>query len=165
MVGFSAQLYEALSKQKQRMEQAWIADTEERRARRARMQAANANKHPLEADAESSASAAKRQRLEVEAGNADGRGGVIVDVSQFAIEPVIDAVMAGLTVVSDDLLNRAFDNARAAILENAPDAVRVLAPSLFKDEPKVEEEEVVNPLDMELDDEDLLVRSNKFTLR
>lgn len=138
------------------MEQAWIADTEERRARRARMQA-SAGKHPLEADAESSTGAAKRQRLEVLPGSGDGRGGVFVDVSQFALEPVVDAVMTGLTVVTDDLLNRAFENARTAILENAPDAVRVLAPALFKDEPKIEEEEIVNPLDMELDDEDLLV--------
>lgn len=156
LVGFSAQLHDALSRQKQRMEQAWIADTEERRARRARM-ASGSLKHPLEAEAESSTGAAKRARLEVMPGTGDGRGGLNVDVSQFALEPVVEAVMAGLSVVTDDLLVRAFENARAAILENAPDAVRVLAPSLFKEDVKVEEEAIVNPLDMELDDEELLV--------
>jgi symplekin len=110
-------------------------------------------------DAESSGaggSAAKRRRLEVLPGSGDGRGGVIVDVSQFAVEPVVDVVMAGLSAVSDQLLKQAFDNARTAILENAPDAVRVLAPSLFTEQPK-EEEAIVNPLDMELDDDELLM--------
>lgn len=154
-VGYSAQLQDALSRQKQRMEQAWTDDSENRRARRAYIAA---GKHLLD-DAESSSSANKRARLEVKPGTGDGRSGVVVDVSQFALEPVIDAVIAGLSAASDDLLSRAFENARQAITNNAPDAMQVLAPSLFPpDQVKQElEDEVLNPLDMDLDDEELLM--------
>lgn len=135
------------------MEIAYADDMEERRQRRANLAA---GKHPLEAEAESSAGAAKRARIDVQPGSADGKGRVIVDVSQFALEPVIEAVMRGLEVISDEVLNRAFDSARQAILDDDPAAVQALAPSLFGEDVKLEDE-VLNPLDMDLDDDDELL--------
>lgn len=135
------------------MEMAYAADMEERRQRRANLAS---GKHPLEADAESSAGAAKRARLEVQTGSADGKGRVLVDVSQYALEPVIEAVMRGLEVISDEVLGRAFENARQAILDDDPDAVHSLAPALFGDDVKLEDV-VLNPLDMDLDDDELLM--------
>lgn len=154
LVGFSAQLHDALNRQKQRMELAYAADMEERRQRRANLAS---GKHPLEADAESSAGAAKRARLDVQPGSADGKGSVIVDVSQFDVEAVIEAVMRGLEVISDEALNQAFDHARQAILDDDPAAVQVLASCLFTEDVKAEEDVVLNPLDMDLDDDELLM--------
>jgi symplekin len=134
------------------MELAYAADMEERRQRRANLAS---GKHPLEADAESST--AKRARLDVHPGSGDGKGRVMVDVSQFALEPVIDVVMRGLEVISDEMLARAFDNARQAIQSNDPDAVPVLAPCLLGEDVKLEEDVVLDPLAMELDDDELLM--------
>lgn len=142
-----------MDRQKLRMEQAWAADAEERRRRRAQLAS---GKHPLEAEAESSAVAAKRARLEVPLGPADGKAAVMIDVSQFEVEPVIDTVMGVLTAISAEALNRAFENAKKAILEDSPDAVDVLAPALFANDVK-REAGLVNPLDIALDDEDLIV--------
>ncbi|BEI87101.1 hypothetical protein CcaverHIS002_0704470 [Cutaneotrichosporon cavernicola] len=152
LVGFSAQLHDALSRQKQRMELAYAADMEERRQRRAKLAS---GKHPLEADAESST--AKRARLDVQPGSGDGKGRVMVDVSQFALEPVIDVVLHGLQAISDEMLVRAFDNAKQAIQDNDPDAVPVLASCLLGEDVKLEEDVVLNPLDMDLDDDELLM--------
>ncbi|TXT04952.1 hypothetical protein VHUM_04035 [Vanrija humicola] len=154
LVGFSAQLHEALGKQKHRMELAWQADAEARRARRARI-ASGAHKHALEPEAESSAGPSKRARLEVMPGTGDGRGAVLVDVSKLPLAPVLDAVMAGLGAVTDEFLNRAFENARQAIINEDPEAVTVLSHSLFKEgELKAEEDEVINPLDVDLEEDD-----------
>lgn len=125
---------------------------EERRQRRSNLAS---GKHPLEADAESST--VKRARLDVHTGSGDGKGRVMVDVSQFALEPVIEVVMRGLEVISDEMLARAFDNARQAIQDNDPDAVPVLAPCLLGEDVKLEEDVVLNPLDMDLDDDELLM--------
>ncbi|KAL1405143.1 hypothetical protein Q8F55_008768 [Vanrija albida] len=154
LVGFSAQLHEALSKQKHRMELAWQSDAEARRARRARI-ASGAAKHPLEPEAGSSAGPSKRARIEVMPGTGDGRGAILVDVSKLPLAPVVDAVMAGLAAVTDEFLNRAFENARQAIINEDPEAITVLSSSLFKEgELKAEEDEVINPLDVDLEDDD-----------
>lgn len=156
LVGFSAQLHDALARQKQRMEMAYAADADARRQRRANMAAARAGKHPLEAEAESSGSAAKRARMEVLLGNGDGRGSVLFDVSQLALEPVIDAVVAALAAAPDDFLTRACEQGRQAILDDHPDAVQALAPALLKADDR--EDAVVNPLEMlDDDDEELLL--------
>lgn len=156
LVGFSAQLHDALGRQKQRMEMAYAADADARRQRRANMAAARAGKHPLEAEAESSGSAAKRARMEVLLGSGDGKGSVMFDVSQLALEPVIDAVIAVLGAASDDFLTRACEQGRQAILDDHPDAVQALAPALLKTEDR--EDAIVNPLEMlDDDDEELLL--------
>lgn len=112
-------------------------------------------KHPLEA--ESSADGAKRARLDVQPGAAQGKG-VEVDVGQLPIESVIQAVMEGLEVVSLELLLKAFDNARRALIEETDDAQPLLASALgVFGEVKDEDEEILNPLDMDLEDEDDLL--------
>ncbi|GFZ47057.1 hypothetical protein JCM24511_04798 [Saitozyma sp. JCM 24511] len=157
LAAFIAQLNEALVRQKQRMEVAFVAEQTARKARKAAVpaQAQVLGKHPWEA--ESSAQAAKRARYEVQAGTMEGRG-VLFDVSTIPIEAVIDVVMEGLRVVSSEDLQRAFENARRALFEGRPDAAHVLALALgtgpgVKEE---EEEEVLNPLEMEMDDEELM---------
>lgn len=155
LVGFSAQLHDALGRQKQRMEMAYAADSDARRQRRANMAAARAGKHPLESEAESSGSAAKRARMEVLLGSGDGKGSVMFDVSQLALEPVIDAVVAALGAASDDFLTRACEAGRQAILDDHPDAVQALAPALLKADGR--EDAVVNPLEMLDDDDDELL--------
>jgi symplekin len=108
LAAFIAQLNEALVRQKQRMEVAFVSEQTARKARKAVLpaQAQVLGKHPGEA--ESSAQAAKRARYEVQAGTMEGRG-VVFDVSTFPIEAVIDVVMEGLQVVSSEDLQRAFE--------------------------------------------------------
>lgn len=108
LAAFIAQLNEALVRQKQRMEVAFVAEQTARKARKAAVpaQAQVLGKHPWEA--ESSAQAAKRARYEVQAGTMEGRG-VLFDVSTIPIEAVIDVVMEGLRVVSSEDLQRAFE--------------------------------------------------------
>jgi symplekin len=118
MVSFHAQLNEALIRQKQRMEQAFPSEHEERRRNR-RLRAEGAVeapgmqgvKHALEA--ESSADAAKRAKMETvpiphQAGSGIGRG-VEVDISRFPLEGVIEAVMSSLNAISADHLTRTME--------------------------------------------------------
>jgi hypothetical protein len=95
LAAFIAQLNEALVRQKQRMEVAFVSEQTARKARKAVLpaQAQVLGKHPGEA--ESSAQAAKRARYEVQAGTMERR--------------VIDVVMEGLQVVSSEDLQRAFE--------------------------------------------------------
>ncbi|WWD21274.1 hypothetical protein CI109_105758 [Kwoniella shandongensis] len=151
---FAAQLNDALVRQKQRMEAAFVAEQQARKDRKKGLK--QTLKHPMEA--ESSEQAAKRARLEVQPGVGLGRGPE-VDVTTFPVEAVIDAVMTGLEVVPLELLTRAFDNARRALAERTGDAIPLLATALgvVKEEVKEEDDdEILNPLDMDLDDEDLL---------
>lgn len=94
--------------------------------------------------------------MEVPLGPADGRATVMIDVSQFALEPVVDTVMSVLAAIPAESLTRAFDNAKKNILDESPDAVDVLARALLKEDVKVEDQ-IINPLDMALDDEELFV--------
>ncbi|KAK8844072.1 hypothetical protein IAR55_006866 [Kwoniella newhampshirensis] len=152
---FAAQLNDALVRQKQRMDIAFQAELQARKDRKKGLK--QTLKHPMEA--ESSEQAAKRARLEVQPGVGLGRGPE-VDVTTLPVEAVIDAVMTGLEVVPPDLLTRAFENARRALAENTGDAIPLMAAALgvIKEEVKDEdEEEIMNPLDMDLDDEDLLL--------
>ena len=49
-------------------------------------------------------------------------------------------------------------NIRQALVDNTPEAIQLLAPSFGVVPGQVkEEDEILNPLDMEMDDEDLLV--------
>jgi symplekin len=104
-VSYSAQINEALIRQKQRMEAAFTAEQAARKARRG-ASAQALGKHPMEA--ESSSQAAKRAKYEVQRGLLEGRG-IEFDVSTLQIETVIDVVMEGLGVISADDLRRAFD--------------------------------------------------------
>lgn len=108
---FNAQLNDALYRQKTRLEVAWASEQEARRLKKASTQPdpyAAGNKHPLEA--ESSAQAAKRARMEAFVMQGTGMGkGPEVDVSGFAIEAVVDVVMAGLAVVDVELMRAAFE--------------------------------------------------------
>ncbi|WWC72850.1 uncharacterized protein I206_106814 [Kwoniella pini CBS 10737] len=155
---FSARLNEALVRQKQRMESAFIAEAQARKERRK-----NKGKHAMdEPVAESSEQAQKRARLEMRSGTGVGKGPE-VDISQLPVEQVIDAVMEGLDVVSLELLNTAFENARQAIVNSSPEAIPLLASVLGVDkvEPKDEDlDEILNPLDMDLDDDDLLLEES-----
>ncbi|WRT69315.1 uncharacterized protein IL334_006299 [Kwoniella shivajii] len=151
---FSARLNEALVRQKQRMESAFVVEASTRKERR---KAKAPGKHAMEA--ESSEQAQKRARLEVQTGSGIGKGPE-VDISDIPVDKVIDAVMEGLDIVPIELLNVAFDNARRAITEGSINAIPVLASALglSKMEPKEEDfDEVLNPLDMDLDDDDLLL--------
>ena len=102
LAAFAAQLNDALVRQQARMDLLFARELEERKARRL---GAILGKHPSEA--ESSAQAAKRARLSVTAGRA-GKG-VEVDVSLMPLDSVIDAVLAGLEIMTEDLMLRAFD--------------------------------------------------------
>ncbi|WVR08835.1 hypothetical protein IAU60_005893 [Kwoniella sp. DSM 27419] len=154
---FAAQLNDALWRQKTRMNDAFAQEQSARKERRRVAKTHQPSKHGMEA--ESSEQAAKRARLEVNAGVGLGRGPE-VDISGMETDQVIEAVMAGLEAVSPDLLKRAFENARRALIEQTPEAIPLLAAALGVDkvEPKDEDfDEVLNPLDMDLDDEDLLM--------
>jgi symplekin len=111
---FSAQLNDALYRQKTRLEVAWAKEQEARRLKKASTQQdqfSSGTKHPLEA--ESSAQAAKRARMEAIVMQGSGTGkGPEVDVSGFAIETVVDVVMAGLAVVDAELMRVAFEVSR-----------------------------------------------------
>ncbi|WWC63751.1 uncharacterized protein I303_106356 [Kwoniella dejecticola CBS 10117] len=152
---FSARLNEALVRQKQRMESAFVAEAQARKERRR-----NKGKHLMdEPIAESSEQAQKRARLEIRSGSGVGSGPE-ADISQLPVETVIDAVMEGLDVVPLELLNTAFENARRALADNGPEALPLIASILgvVKVEPKEEDlDEILNPLDMDLDDDDLLL--------
>nr|XP_019049865.1 symplekin [Kwoniella bestiolae CBS 10118]OCF28795.1 symplekin [Kwoniella bestiolae CBS 10118] len=165
---FSARLNEALLRQKQRMEHAFATEASMRRERR---KAKTPGKHPMEVsenEAESSEQAQKRARLQVDLGIRPGTGrgkGLEVDVGDLPVESVIEAVMQGLEIVPLELLNGAFENARRAIIEGTPDAIPLLASVLgvgvTKVEPKEEDvDEILNPLDMDLDDDDLLLEGD-----
>ena len=118
MVSFHAQLNEALIRQKQRMEQAFPSEHEERRrSRRSRAEGAvetpgmQGVKHALEA--ESSADAAKRAKMETMAvphqpGSGSGKG-VEVDISRFPLEGVIEGVMNSLNAISVEQLTRTME--------------------------------------------------------
>lgn len=162
MRSFAAQLNEALVQQKQRMETAFISEQAERRARRQAPPPANPvlGKHPNEA--ESSAQAAKRARLGVQVGRLGGQG-PLVDVSTLPADGVIEAVMEALELVPLEAIQAAFENARRALQEGLPDAMDVLAVPLglqetgAKDEVKDQgDDEVLNPLDMDMEDDDLV---------
>lgn len=128
MVSFHAQLNEALGRQKQRMEQAFPAEHEERRRnRRLRVEggateptAMQGTKHTLEA--ESSADAVKRAKLETtaashRAGSGSGRG-VEVDISRFPLEAVIEGVMSSLNTISPEQLTQTMDVSAASDEQN-----------------------------------------------
>jgi len=110
MASFHAQLNEALIRQKQRMEQAFPLEQEERRQRRQRVQAVSAPpmsipapsglKHGLEP--ESSADAVKRARLDVNGARAPNRGEV--DITGLVLERIVDGVMSGLGAISMESL-------------------------------------------------------------
>ncbi|WVQ92978.1 hypothetical protein IAU59_000040 [Kwoniella sp. CBS 9459] len=175
---FAAQLNDALVRQKSRMEAAFVSEQTARRERRRAAKAAQPPKHPLDPGAsgtepESSEQAFKRAKIEsgeikidVQPGSGMGKGPE-VDISEIEVEKVIEAVMTGLEVVPMELLNDAFENARRNLAEGTPDAIPILAAALgvsaglsaAKGEPVKEEEfdEVLNPLDMDLDDDDLLL--------
>ncbi|CAD6567154.1 MAG: hypothetical protein TREMPRED_003351 [Tremellales sp. Tagirdzhanova-0007] len=153
--GAPHQLNDALVRQKQRMEIAMNEEQEARKSRRDVKPGLGIGKHMTEA--ESSAEGAKRARLEVNSSPSQGRGAE-VDVTSISVETVIDLVMAGLSAVSVDHLRW---NTRRALRESSADAVPLLATSLGVIKAEVTEDledEVLNPLDMEMDDEDLLVR-------
>ncbi|WVF65302.1 hypothetical protein IAT40_000026 [Kwoniella sp. CBS 6097] len=175
---FAAQLNDALVRQKSRMEAAFVAEQTARRERRRSAKVAQPAKHPMDPsvggiDAESSEQAFKRAKLEsggaridVQPGSGFGRGPE-VDISELEVDKVIEVVMAGLEVVPMELLNQAFENARRNLAEGTADAIPLLAAALgvstsvsaVKAEAVKEEEydEVLNPLDMDLDDDDLLL--------
>ncbi|OCF38750.1 symplekin, partial [Kwoniella heveanensis CBS 569] len=175
---FAAQLNDALVRQRSRMEAAFVAEQTARRERRRAAKAAQSAKHPMDnspsgVDPESSEQAHKRAKLEsegavlqVQPGPGAGKG-VEVDISGIEVDKVIEAVMAGLEVVPMELLDQAFENARRNLAEGTPDAIPVLAAALgistgvaaVKAEAVKEEDydEVLNPLDMDLDDDDLLL--------
>ncbi|WWC90959.1 uncharacterized protein L201_005897 [Kwoniella dendrophila CBS 6074] len=156
---FSARLNEALIRQKQRMEAAFTHEAQTRKERRKATKAPGKHQRDVEPEAESSQQAQKRARLEMKSGSGVGKGPE-VDISDIPLEQVIDAVMEGLEVVPLELLNIAFENAKKAIMEGSPDSIPLLASVLGvgKVEPKEEDlDEVLNPLDMDLDDDDLLL--------
>ena len=107
MLAFAPQMNDALIRQKQRMDLAFVAEQEARRLRReAAKVKQEASKHPMEA--ESSEQAAKRSRMEVGVGSGKGKGPEI-DASSYPLEAVVDAVMAGLNAVSAEALRATFD--------------------------------------------------------
>lgn len=114
---YSAQLNDALYRQKTRLEAAWAIEQEIKRQRKAAAgpEISTRGKHPLEP--ESSAQAAKRARHEgfVTQGNGKGKGPE-VDVSLYALDDVVDVVMAGLTVVDAELMRAAFDVSQIVIM-------------------------------------------------
>ncbi|ORX39335.1 Symplekin tight junction protein C terminal-domain-containing protein [Kockovaella imperatae] len=156
VIAFAAQLNDALIRQKQRMELAFVAEQEARKQRREEAKIKQeANKHSMEA--ESSEQAAKRARMESRAGSGMGKGPE-VDVSVYPLEAVVDAVMAGLHGIPPETLKMSFEVARQALAENSPDAIRLLAPALgAKEDDKDGDDEILNPLEMDMDDEDLLL--------
>lgn len=114
---FSAQLNDALYRQKSRLEIAWAVEQEAKRIK---------TKHPLEP--ESSAQAAKRAKLEVQAGSGKGKG-VEVDISGWALDEVIEVVMAGLEVVDLELIKRAFEVRKSrAELIRTPKKISTICP-------------------------------------
>ncbi|OCF78893.1 symplekin [Kwoniella mangroviensis CBS 8886] len=165
---FAARLNEALLRQKQRMESAFATEVSMRREMR---KAKTPGKHAMEVndnEAESSEQAQKRARLQgelrVQPGSGSGKGPEF-DVTNLPVESVIEAVMQGLDVAPLELLNHAFDNAREAIVGGTSDShlllASVLGVGIAKVEPKEEEsDEVLNPLDMDLDDDDLLLEGD-----
>lgn len=113
MASFHAQLNEALIRQKQRMEQAFPLEQEERRQRRQRVHAVSAPstniptpsglKHGLEP--ESSAGAVKRAKLDANGARAPNRGEV--DITGLVLERIVDGVMGGLGAISmENLVKR-----------------------------------------------------------
>jgi symplekin len=184
MASFHAQLNEALIRQKQRMEQAFPLEQEERRQRRQRAQTSSGPqagapgpsglKHGLEP--ESSADAVKRAKLDVNGARVPNSGEV--DISSLVLERIVDGVMGGLGAISmENLLKRLevssagssvlsvraadVQSAKQALIDDTPDAIPLLAASfgVVPGQPQAEEA-VLNPLDMDLDDDedDLLVR-------
>ncbi|WVQ74393.1 hypothetical protein IAR50_003994 [Cryptococcus sp. DSM 104548] len=154
----AAQLNDALLRQKKRMEDAFVEEAALRKERRRGM------KHPMDppgAEPESSEQAAKRARLEGSAGGVgSGVGkGPVVDISGMPVEEVVESVISGLRSVSSQTLVSALENARQALRENSLDAQPLLATSLgvASTEAKAEDEEIVNPLDIQDDDDDLLM--------
>ncbi|KAL7425087.1 hypothetical protein Q5752_000775 [Cryptotrichosporon argae] len=145
LVAYSIQLADALNRQKQRMEAAALVVAELKAQRRA------AAKHPL--PAESSAEASKRARVE-EARPSD------VDVASLPADAVVQGVFSALRAMSVESINRAFDNVRRSIANNEPGAPHALAIvlGLAQPEPEVKvDDDMLNPLEMELDDEDDLL--------
>ena len=111
LAAYNAQMKEALTKQKDRMDTAFATEQAERRARREGRGGGVLGKHP--ADAESSLDAMKRAKIEpVEAMNVAFPGPPIVatgreiDVSPLPERFVIDAVMRGLQAISAEALTR-----------------------------------------------------------
>ncbi|ODN76924.1 hypothetical protein L202_05498 [Cryptococcus amylolentus CBS 6039] len=156
----AAQLNDALLRQKKRMEDAFVEEATARKERR------RGTKHPMEppagVDPESSEQAAKRARLEGSAGGVgSGVGkGPVVDISGMGVEEVVETVISGLRSVSSQTLVSALENARQALREGSLDAQPLLASPLgvgAAGEVKAEDEEIVNPLDIEDDDDDLLM--------
>ena len=101
---FSAQLNDALLRQKQRMEAAFLVENEQRKARR------EAQKRGGIPQAESSASAAKRAKFESDSTPAPAPSTTApFDVTTLPLEAVIDAVMQGLGSVPIELVNAAIE--------------------------------------------------------
>ncbi|KAK4684675.1 symplekin, partial [Tremellales sp. Uapishka_1] len=155
---FSAQLTDALVRQKIRIEAGLLAEYEAKKARKVKSEASTLGKHSMEA--ETSLNGAKRMKMEiqVEAGTGQGRGPE-VDVSDLPVEMVIELVMSGLDVVTVDLMRQAFENARRALVDDLPTAQPLLMSSLGV--VKEEDDEILNPLEMDLDDEDLLLETEQ----
>ncbi|EIW67114.1 hypothetical protein TREMEDRAFT_74647 [Tremella mesenterica DSM 1558] len=154
---FSAQLNDALLRQKLRMDSAFSHENVQRKAKREAIK-----RGMVVPVAESSEQAVKRVKLEIQPGSGSGKGPEF-DVTTLPLETVIDAVMEGLGLVTEAVLETAFKNARQALLDNTADAMPVLGPSLngegLKAEVKGEErDEILNPLDMDVDDEDFLLQ-------
>lgn len=110
-MSFTAQLNEAIIRQKQRMELAFVHEQQERLARREQraLQSVKVEpallagvKHPLEAETSAEgAKRAKRERVEV-------------DAQKFPLPIVIDAVIQGLGGIQSDHLQRVFTVSRSS---------------------------------------------------
>ena len=103
---FSAQLNDAIVRQKQRMELAFVAEQQARGERRTRGPdpLATTSKHPIEA--ESSAEGAKRAKIE---GLVERDLVSNIDVTSIPVDTVIQVVMAGLEAVTTERLRLAFE--------------------------------------------------------
>lgn len=170
------------------MDNAFETEQLERKARQTGRSGA-LGKHP--ADAESSTDAIKRAKIEpVESMPAAVRPSINreIDISPLPEQLVIDMVMRGLEAISAEALTHILDvrdigsicyspNAKAdgqtnrrALQDGRPEAIPLLRQALLgeeagqatKTEPKDEDDEILNPLDMDVeDDEDLLVSHNR----
>ena len=107
VLAFAPQINDALIRQKQRMDLAFVAEQDARRLRREAVKIKQeSTKHPMEA--ESSEQAAKRARTEIAMGSGKGKGPEI-DVSSYPLDAVVDVVMTGLNAVSVESLKATFD--------------------------------------------------------
>ncbi|WVO15435.1 hypothetical protein L204_103093 [Cryptococcus depauperatus] len=152
----NVQLKDALDRQKTRMEAAFVGEAAARKERRLAM------KHTVDVsetgfDPESSEQATKRAKLIGGIGSGTGKGPEI-DVSQMELEDVVESVISSLRSVNYESITSALQNAQKALRENAPDMQPLLATILGVDvEDEDDEDEVLDPLGLDDEDEDLLM--------